>query len=161
VSKDALRIRAYGDVDELNSVLGLARANSKNDEIVSILEMLQRDLFTVGSDLASPKQESREVPRVNKDMIIRLERTIDGFQEKLPALKAFILPGGGETGALLHLARSVGRRAERSIVALGKTETVSEDVLPYVNRLSDLLFVMARFSNHLEGREETEWHQGK
>jgi cob(I)alamin adenosyltransferase len=161
VSKDARRVRAYGDIDELNSVLGLARAGSKDEEIASTLEMVQRDLFTVGADLASPKQEGHDVPRIGKDMVMRLERTIDTFQERLPILKVFILPGGGETAALLHFARSVARRAERNIVALSETEPISEDMVPYVNRLSDLLFVMARFSNQLEGRKETEWHQTK
>lgn len=161
IPKDSLRVQAYGDIDELNSVLGLVRASSKDEEIDSLLERLQRDLFTVGADLASPTEESHRVPRITKDMIVALEKTIDMLQEKLASLKAFILPGGGETGALLHFARSVARRAERSIVALSKTEKLNENLVPYVNRLSDLLFVMARLANRREGRKEVEWHQAK
>lgn len=158
ISKDSLRVRAYGDVDELNSVLGLVRAFSKDDEIGAILEGLQKDLFSVGANLAS-LQQSHGVPSITSDMVVALEKTIDVFQLKLPPLKAFILPGGAETGALLHFARSVARRAERNIVALSKTETVNENLVPYMNRLSDLLFVMARSANHREGRAEVEWHQ--
>ena len=161
ISKDSLRVRAYGDVDELNSVLGLARAFSRNEEIGSVLEGLQRELFAVGANLASPNGESRDVPKTAKDMVTALERTIDLFQEKLSPLKAFILPGGAETGALLHFARTVARRAERNIVTLSKTEKVDENLIPYMNRLSDLLYVMARLANFLEGRKEVEWHQAK
>lgn len=160
IPKDSLRVQAYGDIDELNSVLGLVRASSKDEELDSLLEGLQRDLFTLGADLASP-EKIHDVPRITKDMIIALEKTIDMLQEKLPSLKAFILPSGGETGALLHFARSIARRAERSIVALNKTEKLNENLVPYVNRLSDLLFVMARLANRREGRKEVEWHQSK
>jgi cob(I)alamin adenosyltransferase len=160
IPKDSLRVQAYGDIDELNSVLGLVRASSKDEEIDSLLQGLQRDLFTVGADLAS-NMKSRDVPRIKKDMIVALERSIDLLQEKLPPLKTFVLPGGGETGALLHFARSVARRAERCIVALSKTETLNDNLVPYINRLSDLLFVMARLANHREGRKEVEWHQAK
>jgi cob(I)alamin adenosyltransferase len=161
ISKDSPRVRAYGDIDELNSVLGLVRASSKDQEIGLALEGLQRDLFTVGADLASAREESHGVPRITEEMIFALEKTIDKFQAKLPPLKAFILPGGGDTGALFHFARSVARRAERSIVALSKTEKVNENLIPYINRLSDLLFVMGRFANRQEGRSEVEWHRGK
>ena len=161
ISKDSLRVQAYGDIDELNSVLGLVGASSKDEEIASLLGRLQRGLFTVGADLASPTKKSNDVPRIAADMIAALENSIDMFQEKLPSLKAFILPGGGQTGALLHYARCVARRAERSIVALSKIEKVNENLIPYINRLSDLLFVMARVANHREARRELEWHQGK
>ena len=160
VSKDSLRVRAYGDIDELNSVLGLVRAFSRDDEMGSTLEGLQRDLFSVGANLAAPEQ-SHGVPSITKDMIIALEKTIDGFQLQLSPLKVFILPGGAETGAFLHFGRSVARRAERNIVALSKIETVNENLVPYMNRLSDLLFVMARLTNHRQGRKEVEWHQSK
>lgn len=158
-SKSSLRVQAYGDIDELNSVLGLARTFSKDEEIGSLLERLQRDLFIVGADLASPKPEDHVTPRVTEDMTVTLEKNIDTFQQELRPLKAFILPGGAETGALLHFARTVARRAERSIVALSKTESLNENLIPYINRLSDLLFVMARLANHREGRNEAEWHQ--
>ena len=158
-SKSSLRVQAYGDVDELNSILGLARTFSKDEEIGSLLERLQRDLFIVGADLASPRIEGHATPRVTDDMTVDLEKNIDRFQQELPPLRAFILPGGGETGALLHFARTVARRAERSMVALSKTEVLNENLVPYINRLSDLLFVMARLANHREGRKEVEWHE--
>jgi cob(I)alamin adenosyltransferase len=161
VSKDSLRVTAYGEVDELNSVLGLVRALSQNTEINALLEGLQRDLFTMGADLASPAQEGRNVQRITKDMIEKLENAIDTLQVKLPPLSFFILPGGGQTGALLHFSRCVARRAERSIVALNSKEGVNENIVPYINRLSDLLFVMARFANHDDGIREMEWHQAK
>ena len=161
ISKDSSRVVAYGNVDELNSVLGLVRAVSKDQEITSLLDELQRELFTVGADLASPSRDDREVPRITKDMISSMERTIDKFQEELQPLKAFILPSGGQTGALLHFARAVARRAERNIVALTRTDKINENMIPYVNRLSDLLFVIARVANHREGQSETEWHSPK
>lgn len=161
ISKDSLRVSAYGEVDELNSVLGLVRASSENEEMNTLLEGLQRDLFTVGTDLASLTEEGRDVPRITKDMIMELEKTIDMLQGKLPPLSGFILPGGGETGALLHFSRCVARRAERSIVALKGKESVNENLIPYINRLSDLLFVMARLANHQDGIREMEWHQAK
>lgn len=161
ISKDSLRVQAYGDIDELNSVLGLVRASSKDEEIGSLLERLQRDLFVVGADLASPAEESQNVPRITRDMIVSLEKIIDRFQEELPALRAFILPGVGQTGALLHFARSVARRAERSIVALSKIEKVNANLISYVNRLSDILFVMARLTNRRAGQSEVEWHPSR
>jgi cob(I)alamin adenosyltransferase len=161
ISKDSLRVSAYGEVDELNSVLGLVRSSSQNTEINTLLEGLQRDLFTMGADLASPTKEGRNVQRVTKDMIMELEKTIDILQGKLPPLSAFILPGGGETGALLHLSRCVARRAERSLVTLSRKENVNDNMIPYINRLSDLLFVMARFANHQDGKREMEWHLAK
>jgi cob(I)alamin adenosyltransferase len=161
VSKDSIRVRAYGDIDELNAVLGMARGSTKDEEISSILGVLQRDLFTLGADLASPGDESRVVSRITNVMTAKLEENIDNLQQDLPPLRAFILPGGAETGALLHFARTVARRAERSIVALSKAEKINENVIPYMNRLSDLLFVMARFANHHEEQNEVEWHQTK
>jgi len=158
-SKGSLRVQAYGDIDELNSLLGLARTFSKDAEISSLLERLQRDLFIVGADLASPRTEDHVTPRATEDMTLTLEKNIDTFQQELLPLKAFIIPGGVETGALLHFARTVARRAERSIVALSKIESLNENLIPYINRLSDLLFVMARLANHREGRNEVEWHQ--
>jgi len=151
-------VEAYGNVDELNSVLGLTRASSQDKEINSLLETLQRDLFTLGSDLATPSKQTHDVPRITKDMILFLENTIDKFQEMLPPLKVFILPSGGQTGALLHFARSIARRAERSMVALNKTEALGENLIPYINRPSDLLFVMARVANQRDGKSEVEWH---
>lgn len=157
VSKDSLRVVAYGNVDELNSVLGLARAFLKDRDLDSLLEELQKDLFVAGADLASAVQND-EVPRITREKIIAMEKTIDRLQEDLPPLKAFILPGGGQAGAIIHFARTVARRAERSIVTLGKTEKIDDQMIPYINRLSDLLFVVARVANHRENKHEVEWH---
>jgi len=159
VSKDALRVEAYGSVDELNSVLGLARSFLNDVELDAILNNLQRDLFTVGADLAAPDANAPGVPRVDQGMIDSVERTIDKLEGELPPLKVFILPGGTQAAALLHFARSVARRAERRIVALNNVEKVSEMLIPYINRLSDLLFVIARAVNRRSGVSETEWHR--
>ena len=161
ISKDSPRVRAYGAIDEVNSVLGLVRTSSKNEEIDAMLERLQKELFAAGADLASPIDESHDVPRVTEEMVEGLEKTIDMLQERLPRLNVFILPGGGETGARLHFARAVTRRAERNIIALSKIEKVNSNIIPYFNRLSDLLFVMARSVNYSDGRTEVEWHRSR
>lgn len=158
VSKAEARVAAYGDVDELNAWLGLARSAIQDPQLASMLEQLQRDLFAVGARLADPAQ--RIANRVGKTAIgaadvERLEQWIDGLESGLPPLRRFILPGGS-AGASLHLARTVCRRAERTIVALGP-EALEPEILVYMNRLSDLLFVMARAANHHSGLAETEW----
>jgi len=159
VQKDSLRVEAYGNVDELNSVLGIARAFLKDNELDALLAELQMDLFVVGADLASVgENQQRGVPRITKEKITELERTIDKFERELTPLKAFILPGGGVAGSILHNARTVARRAERRIVALSKVEKVNDQMIPYMNRLSDLLFVMARVANHRENKGDVEWH---
>jgi len=158
VAKDSLRVEAYGDVDELNSVLGMARAFLKDKELDSLLESLQKGLFVAGADLASSREGQREVPRITQHEIDEMERTIDKLQEELPPLKAFIHPGGGQAGAILHFSRTVARRAERRIITLGKVEKVNDFMVPYINRLSDLLFVLARTANHREGKAEMPWH---
>ena len=159
VSKDSIRVEAYGNVDELNSALGAVRAFINDKELEDLLAELQNDLFIVGSDLAStPNAQQRNIPRISKEKIVAMERTIDKFEAELSPLKAFILPGGGVSGSLLHNARTVARRAERRIVTLGKAEPINEQLVPYMNRLSDLLFVMARVANHRENKPETEWH---
>jgi len=152
---------AYGNVDEANCVLGLVRSVSKDQEINTLLEVLQSDLFTVGSDLASLGRNTEPVPKITADMVTAMEKKIDRFQDELAPLKAFILPSGGQAGVLLHFARAVVRRAERNIVALARTEEINENMIPYMNRLSDLLFVLARVANHREGQKETEWHHSK
>lgn len=158
VPKDSLRVQAYGNIDELNSVLGIARAFLKDKELDSLIEELQKDLFLAGADLASPTQSERAVPRITKEKITEMERTIDKLEEGLPHLKFFILPGGGQAGAILHFARTVARRAERSIVTLSKSEKINDQMISYINRLSDLLFVMARLANYRENTLEVEWH---
>jgi len=159
VSKDSLRVDAYGSVDELNSVLGIARAFLKDRELDDLLAELQKDLFVVGADLASTSDhQQRDVPRITAEKIASMEQTIDRFEAELSPLKAFILPGGGVAGSILHNARTVARRAERRVVTLSKAESINERMVPYMNRLSDLLFVMARVANHRENKGDIEWH---
>ncbi|MGA3109106.1 MAG: cob(I)yrinic acid a,c-diamide adenosyltransferase [Candidatus Bathyarchaeia archaeon] len=159
VSKDSLRVDAYGSVDELNSVLGIARAFLKDRELDDLLAELQKDLFVVGADLASSSDhQQRNVPRITAEKIASMEQTIDKFEVELSPLRAFILPGGGVAGSILHNARTVARRAERRVVTLSKAESINERMVPYMNRLSDLLFVMARVANHRENKGDIEWH---
>jgi cob(I)alamin adenosyltransferase len=153
-------VAAYGDVDELNACLGVVRAQPGLDADVSdLLSHVQRDLFAIGARLADPAE--RIAGRVTKVAVgdgdvQRLEGWIDRFEADLPPLRKFILPGGGAPGAQLHLARTVCRRAERAIVGLGAAG-VDPHVVVYINRLSDLLFVLARAANHRAGQAETEW----
>jgi cob(I)alamin adenosyltransferase len=159
VSKADPRVDAYGEVDELNACLGAARAAGLDADLGTALEAIQKDLFALGARLADPS--SRIAGRVTKAAITaadveRLEQTIDRLEAEVPALRRFILPGGGPAGALLHLARTVCRRAERRVIALG-ADAVEPILLVYLNRLSDLLFVMARAANHRARMPETEW----
>jgi cob(I)alamin adenosyltransferase len=159
VSKADPRVDAYGEVDELNATLGLARSQGVDEEIATILVTIQRDLHAVASRLADPQR--RIAPRVAKAVVdagavVRLERTIDRLEAELPPLEHFVLSGGSPAGAVVHLARTICRRAERRIVSLGEGQ-VDAPVLVYVNRLSDLLFVLARAINHRAGVLETEW----
>jgi cob(I)alamin adenosyltransferase len=152
VSKASLRVEAYGDVDELNSVIGLARAYLKDTEVDEALSLIQNDLFTLGADLASPADI--QVPRITDEFIATLEDLSDRFLEELEPLKEFILPGGAEAGAALHMARTVARRSERKVVALSSEEGINPPVIVYLNRLSDLLFILARLINKRTGVPE-------
>jgi cob(I)alamin adenosyltransferase len=159
VSKADPRVDAYGEVDELNACLGVARAAGVDGDIARELDSIQKDLFAVGARLADPS--SRIAGRVTKAAVTtadveRLEHTIDRLEAELPALRRFILPGGALAGAVLHQARTVCRRAERRVIGLGGGE-VEPIVIVYLNRLSDLLFVMARTVNHRAGVPEVEW----
>jgi len=159
VSKSDPRVSAYGDVDELNAWLGLVRAAGVDDQVGGMLEHIQRDLFALGARLADPAK--RIADRVTKasigsEEVERLEAWIDLLESELPALRRFILAGGSPAGAALHVARTICRRAERGIVALGDMAG-GTDLIVYVNRLSDLLFVMARAVNARAGLAETEW----
>lgn len=159
VSKADPRVEAYGEIDELNAALGLARASGVDAEVGAILEALQRDLHAVAARLADPAR--RIAPRVEKasvtsDLVASLEAHIDRFEAELPPLRRFVLAGGCQAAAVLHLARTICRRAERRIVGLGP-EAADAEILAYVNRLSDLLFVLARVVNHRAGVPETEW----
>lgn len=159
VSKADPRVDAYGEVDEVNACLGAALAAGVDADIAAALESIQKDLFALGARLADPS--ARVAPRVTKaaitqDAVAVLEQTIDRLESELPPLRKFILPGGSPSGSLLHLARTVSRRAERRVIALGPTAT-EPIVLVYLNRLSDLLFVMARAVNHRAKAPEVEW----
>jgi cob(I)alamin adenosyltransferase len=159
VSKADARVDAYGEVDELNACLGAVRAAGIDADLSGALETIQKDLFAVGSRLADPSK--RVADRVTKAAVKqadvdRLEQTIDRLEGELAPLRRFILPGGSMAGALLHVSRAVCRRAERRVVGLGP-EAVEPLVVVYLNRLSDLLFVMARACNRRAGVPETEW----
>jgi len=157
--KNDPRVDAYGDVDELNSFIGAAAAWLDDAALVSQLADIQRDLFSVGAQLANPKadSESREKFHLDERRIQILEAAIDQFETELPPLRQFILAGGCRGGALLHVARTVCRRAERRVVALAANVTVNEIVIRYLNRLSDFLFVLARLVNHRQGQQENPW----
>ena len=157
IAKSDPRVDAYGEVDEANAMIGLARAAGPGADIEDMLVQVQRDLLAIGSRLADPAE--RIASRVTKvalgaDDVTRLEGWIDGFEADLPRLRRFVLPGGTPAAAALHLARTVCRRAERRMVALGILEV---EFLAYMNRLSDLLFVMARIVNRRAGVAEAEW----
>lgn len=159
VSKDSLRVEAYGSIDELNAVIGVVRALKCGREVDAALEGIQRDLFTLGADLATPldAEGADKIPRIRDEDAARLEREIDSVQEKLPELTSFILPGGSPAGAHLHFARSVCRRAERRVISLSRVERINTPIIPYLNRLSDLLFVLARHANKISGEGEVLW----
>jgi len=159
VSKADPRVEAYGQVDELNACLGAVKAAGVGEDIASALEAIQKNLFALGARLADPS--SRIASRVAKAAITAadvewLEQTIDRLEAEVPPLRRFILPGGSSGGALLHLARTVCRRAERRVTGLGP-DSVEPILVVYLNRLSDLLFVMARAVNHRAGSPEVEW----
>ena len=159
VSKADPRVVAYGGVDELNAWLGLVRSANPPKDVDDLLTKIQRDLFALGAVLADPAHKISN--RVNKadlcpDDVTTLEKAIDAFESELPPLRRFILAGGAPAGAMLHLARTVCRRAERSMVAIG-ADHVDPIAIQYINRLSDLLFVIARVINHRAGIAETEW----
>lgn len=159
VRKDDLRVAAYGDVDELNSALGVAREELPEGDLRSFVDALQSELFTLGAELATPDADKapKEVPRIGAAHVQRLEQEIDRLTAQLPEMKSFILPGGSRAGAALHLCRTVCRRAERKVVSLADGAPVSAQALAYLNRLSDLLFVMARAANLRAGGREIPW----
>jgi cob(I)alamin adenosyltransferase len=157
VHKDAARIEAYGVVDELNAILGVVSASPLPARIPPVLRRIQDDLFTIGAGLAMPPGMEREkwhIPVLTEADIQALEQHIDEWEAELPPLKQFILPGGSGPGAMLHLARTVARRAERRCVALAHAEPVDPQVIRYLNRLSDLCFVLARYINKENSQPE-------
>jgi cob(I)alamin adenosyltransferase len=159
VSKLDLRISAFGTVDELNSAVGLTLAAGCPDDVRELLARVQNELFDVGADLSVPLEREGRL-RVTDAQVEALERDCDKFNEDLPELKSFVLPGGGELSARLHVARAICRRAEREVVAAAEEHELNPAVLVYLNRLSDLLFILARHVNALEEHEEPLWKPG-
>jgi cob(I)alamin adenosyltransferase len=159
VSKASVRVSAYGDVDELNSHLGVVCAHGPDAALATRLREIQEELFSLGAELAKnpDKDVDLGVPGVGDVQIERLERDIDAFETELEPLKTFILPGGTPSAAFLHVARTACRRAERAVVLLTEAEPVRPELVRYLNRLSDLLFVMARVANHRAGVADVPW----
>ncbi len=162
VPKDDLRVAAYGDVDETNAAVGAARATPPSGGADALLELIQRDLFAIGGALATPrpdrlKQEQQGKIALSEDRVRALEDAIDAAQTTLPPLASFVLPAGAPRAAALHLARTVCRRAERTVVRLAREQHVPPVIVAYLNRLSDLLFVLARQANREAGRGDVTW----
>lgn len=169
VEKDSIRIESYGTIDELNAIVGLARVyneekldeSSAHQKLDSILRQIQQQLFDLGSELATPSDITYDgMHRVSNDEVLAIEAQIDECQQDLEPLKSFILPGGGKIGAQLHQCRTVCRRAEREILRLSRQESVNASLLKYVNRLSDLFFVLARWVAKNTGEKEYLWQRG-
>ena len=168
VPKDSPRVACYGAIDELNAVMGLARsfnaeaeASPSRDKLETILARPQNELFDLGSELATPPEAEYEgMFKVGADDVRALEQLMDECQAELEPLKSFILPGGGPVSAFLHQARTVCRRAERDVLRLSREEVIGEHVMPYVNRLSDLLFVLSRWIGKQRGEREYLWERG-
>ena len=162
VPKHSLRIECYGTVDELNAALGLVRTAAEDTAtcavLIAIVNRLQNELFNLGAELATPDDQRRErVPAVHARHIAALEHDIDTLNDGLPALKSFVLPGGGWVSSFLHQARTICRRAERSVVKLAETQIVGPHAIGYLNRLSDALFVFGRWAAVQEGKPEPLW----
>jgi cob(I)alamin adenosyltransferase len=160
VGKEQLRVAVYGEVDELNALLGVCAAKTKHDDLQQILQEVQRLLFDLGAYVATPDARRREKSGVREPQsedVARLERQIDSLDGELEPLRRFILPGGSEAAAVLHVTRTVCRRVERVAVELHRQEPLAEALLGVLNRLSDLLFTMARVENRRAGVSEPEW----
>ena len=167
--KDSLRVEAYGSIDEVNSYIGLCAIKLVLPDIKHHLQQIQNDLFAIGSNLALPgvlnqteigTEKSKieaMIPKITDDMIKQLENWIDKYDKELPKLTSFIVSGGTEESALLHVARSICRKAERRIVSLKRQEEIDKNVLKYINRLSDYLFTAARLITHRAGKEDHKW----
>jgi len=160
VGKDSARIEAYGTVDELNAQLGLARAMSGSEELSGRITRIQNDLFVLGADLATPLDMTKAaIERIGQKHIDRLETAIDELEAQLEPIRFFILPGGHPAAAQLHVSRTICRRAERCVVHLAAMEEINDANVRYINRLSDYLFVLARFANHISGQNDIRWIQ--
>ena len=165
VSKAAARVESYGTLDELNAFIGLAKAEISDEKVLNQLQKIQFDLFTVGSEAATPTDKmflangkSRLDLLISEEEITELERWMDDFDAELEPLKFFILPSGGKAAATIHVCRTVCRRAERSMVFLRETEEVRPELIKYLNRLSDYLFVLARYISKISGEKEDFWN---
>ena len=161
VGKDHARIDAYGTVDELNAVIGVCRSMKIRTKVDVIFEEIQNDLFDLGAVLAAEGKAIGKVSGIKQTTIVRLERHIDAISEQIHPLSQFILPGGDPAAAMMHFARTVCRRAERLTIRLGRSEAVPPECIIYLNRLSDLLFVCARWHNQLTRTKETKWKSAK
>ena len=157
VSKNSKRIEAYGTVDELNSILGMASALPATNYTKEAILTVQNHLFVLGADLATPHSKEIRIDRISSSEIEWLGKSIDFMEDALPPLKSFILPGGSQAGSLFHFARTVCRRAERITVECSNEEQISDLTVMYLNRLSDFLFVLARYENNRAQQEETPW----
>jgi len=159
VPKESLRVGSYGTVDELNSALGVAIAQGLCERLAEVLPIIQNELFHLGSDLCFPEEDKAQwqIPQIEERHVQKLEGIIDEMTAVVGPLENFILPGGTVGAAQLHVARTICRRAEREVVALSRQEKVGRYVIPYLNRLSDALFIMARYENHQRGVAEPIW----
>jgi cob(I)alamin adenosyltransferase len=160
ISKNSPRIDAYGTVDELNSFIGLALTEVKDEDIKSLLLKIQNQLFVLGADLSSPasiKDKKKNILRIPAEYYEGLEKSIDFFDEKLDLLKNFILPGGSKAASYLHICRTITRRAERKVVAISSLEQINENIVIFLNRLSDLFFVLARYENKISDHPDISW----
>lgn len=157
VKKDDPRVEAYGTIDELNSIIGVIVSESRDEALASSLKEIQRMLFVAGGDAATEMKGKQEVPRIGPSQTKRLEGLTDDLLSRLPPLSNFILPGGSRTGSLLHVARSVCRRAERRIVTALRSQEMNPELLPFFNRLSSYLFNLSRWENSRAGKEEDVW----
>lgn len=160
VPKDHPRVDAYGVVDELNAALGAAAAHSGHGDVRALVETIQRELFALGAYLATPEERHRASAGIrapDEQAVAALEASIDAFERELEPLQRFVLPGGTPAAALFHVARTVCRRAERRVVTLGRAESLEPTAVRYLNRLSDLLFVLARLENRRAGVRDVEW----
>lgn len=160
VLKDSLRIEAYGTIDELNSFIGLSITEIKNTEVLSVLKKIQNMLFNVGADLAAPdsvRNNKLKIKRISPDYVEDIEKAIDYFESKLDLLQSFILPGGTKAAAVLHICRTIARRAERRVVQINKTQQVGDNLIIFLNRLSDLFFVLSRYENKISNVPDVIW----
>ncbi|NNG26421.1 MAG: cob(I)yrinic acid a,c-diamide adenosyltransferase [Ignavibacteriaceae bacterium] len=159
VSKDSQRIEAYGIVDELNSFVGLTITETFDKDVKALLLIIQNQLFTVGADLATPEEKKQEGDGTTSEFYSRIEKEIDKFDAKLEELKSFILPGGSKSSAHLHVCRTIARRAERAVVSLKNKVEIGDNILIFLNRLSDLFFVLARYENQVSGNPDVKWEK--